>query len=216
MEFLDLVKSSRTVRRFRQDRDVDMATLEHLVELARYTPSAGNLQPLKFALSCDPEMNQRIFPCLAWAAYLKDWPGPAAGERPSAYVVVLQDEEIVSKVDCDHGIVAQTMALGAREKGLGTCILASVDRRRLAKELGLPEHLRVKLVLALGQPAEDVEVRDMEPGGSVRYFREGPLHVVPKRTPGELIVTTSCPGPKPLERADGKSAPADDASGNQK
>lgn len=194
MDFLDLVKSARTVRRFRQDRPVDMDTLYWLVKLARYTPSAGNLQPLKYALSCEPGLNERIFSCLAWAAYLKDWPGPAAGERPAAYVVILTDEDISAKVDCDHGIAAQTMELGARTRGLGACILASVDRKRLARELGLPANLRVKLVLALGEPAEEVAVRDLDADGSIRYYREGPVHVVPKRTVEELVVHETCPG----------------------
>ena len=55
---------------------VDFETLRELVDLARLSPSAANLQTLKYILSCDPEKNAAIFPYLAWAGYLQDWPGP--------------------------------------------------------------------------------------------------------------------------------------------
>jgi hypothetical protein len=61
------------------------------VNLARLSASAANLQPLRYILSNDPHKNELIFSCLAWAAYLKDWPGPPEGERPSAYIIMLGD-----------------------------------------------------------------------------------------------------------------------------
>ena len=87
----DLIISNRSCRRFHQEFAIDRRTLEELVELARYSASAANLQPLKYILSCEPAKNARIFSTLAWAGYLRDWPGPAEGERPSAYIVILGD-----------------------------------------------------------------------------------------------------------------------------
>jgi len=45
-----LVKATRSVRRFKQDPAPDLACLEELVALARLTPSASNLQPLRYFL----------------------------------------------------------------------------------------------------------------------------------------------------------------------
>ena len=87
----DLIISNRSCRRFDEGFAIKRQTLEELVDLARLSPSAANLQPLKYVLSCDPQTNARIFPHLAWATYLKDWRGPAAGERPTAYLVLLGD-----------------------------------------------------------------------------------------------------------------------------
>lgn len=191
MDFATLVRSSRTVRRFKESEAVDAATLEWLVDLTRYCPSAGNFQPLKFALANDPSMCGRIFSTLAWAAYLKDWQGPEPGERPAAYVVVLHDTRVAEKVDWDHGIMAQTIMLGAASRGLKGCILASVDRQALTGILELPEHLKILLVLALGHPAETVVVEDTsEPTdrAAIRYWRdEARTHHVPKRTLETLI-----------------------------
>jgi nitroreductase len=66
---LDLVRRNRSYRRFYQDVPVEMETLRQLVNLARLSASGGNIQPLKYLLSCDPEDNERLFSHLAWAGY---------------------------------------------------------------------------------------------------------------------------------------------------
>src|SRR4030065_208840 len=102
----DLVLKNRSYRKFYQDVSIGLETLKELVDLARLSASALNLQPLKYMLSCEPKKNAVIFPLLGWAAYLKDWPGPAEGERPSAYIIVLGDKEISQAFGCDYGITA--------------------------------------------------------------------------------------------------------------
>ncbi|MCX7985680.1 MAG: nitroreductase family protein, partial [Bacteroidales bacterium] len=115
----DLIVRNRSYRRFDESYKISIETLEEFIELTRYVASGRNAQPLKYILSNNPEINQLIFPALAWAAYLKDWPGPSEGERPTAYIVMLLDKNISEQPFCDHGIAAQTILLGAVEKGLG-------------------------------------------------------------------------------------------------
>jgi nitroreductase len=185
----DLVLRNRSYRRFDETHRISRETLVELVGLARCTASATNRQPLKYLLSADPEANERIFPCLFWAAFLQDWKGPAPGERPTAYIVVLIDETLTKDWWCDDGIALQTMLLGAVEQGLGGCMIGSIDKDRLRKELGIPEHLKIRLVLALGKPAEKVVLEELRPGGDTRYWRdENDVHHVPKRSLDELIV----------------------------
>jgi len=187
--FRDLVLKNRSYRRFDESHTISRETLVELVSLARCTASAANRQPLKYILSSEPEMNARIFSCLAWAAYLKDWDGPAPGERPSAYIVILLDELIAKNCLCDDGIAAQTILLGAVEKGIGGCMIASIQREKLGLELEIPDHFEIRLVLALGKPAERVELEDLGPEGDIRYWRdEEDIHHVPKRKVEELIV----------------------------
>ncbi|NIT61478.1 MAG: nitroreductase, partial [Phycisphaerae bacterium] len=90
---------------------IEMETLRELVDLARLSASAKNLQPLKYILSCDPERNALIFQHLTWAGYLENWSGPAEGERPSAYIIVLGDKEISDSFNSDFGIAAQSILL---------------------------------------------------------------------------------------------------------
>jgi len=199
----DLIVKNRSYRRFFQEVAIDRQTLRELVDLARLSPSAANLQPLKYILCCEPEKNALVFQHLAWAGYLKDWPGPAEGERPSAYIVILGDTEIDPAIHCganrltppspwrgcDHGIAAQSILLGAVEKGLGGCIIGTVKREELRKALNIPSRYEILVVLALGKPKENVVVEPVGPGGDIKYWRDKQgAHHVPKRSLDEIII----------------------------
>ena len=188
----DLIARSRSCRRFDEAVTIEQATLEGLVELARLSPSAGNLQPLKYILSCDPETNAEIFPHLTWAGYLKDWPGPGEGEKPSAYIVILGDTKVSRNFGCDHGIAAQSMLLGAAEKGLAGCMIGLVARDDLREALSLPSRYEILLVVALGKPAEQVVIEEIGAKGDIKYWRDDEgIHHVPKRSRQDLIVQVS-------------------------
>ena len=185
----DLVVKNRSYRRFHQEFAIKGQTLRQLVDLARLSASAANSQPLKFMLSCDSRKNALIFPHLAWAGYLKDWPGPTEGERPSAYIVILGDTEIRESFGCDHGIAAQSILLGATERGLGGCIIGSVRRKELREALDIPSHYEILLVLALGKPKERVVIEEVGSAGDIKYWRDSEdVHHVPKRSLRDLIV----------------------------
>ena len=184
----ELVAKSRTYRRFHQDQSLPREILVELVETARLIPTAGNKQPLKYAISCDEARNGVVFPTLAWAAYLKDWPGPGEGERPAGYIVIFGDTEISEHVQWDHAIAAQTICLAAAEKGLGACIIGAVDRTRLKAALAVPSTCEVLLVVALGYPAETV-VMDPIKDGDCKYWRDADgVHHVPKRPMEEILL----------------------------
>ena len=185
----DLILKNRSYRRFDQTHAIDEETLKELVDLARNSASASNRQPLKYILSCDPEKNAKIFPLLGFAGQLRDWPGPAEGERPTAYIMILLDTEIAKATGCDHGIASQNIMLGATEMGLGGCMLGSVKREKLKEILNIPEHLKIRLVLAIGKPKEEVILKPIGPDGSIRYWRdEKGVHYVPKRNLNDIIV----------------------------
>ncbi len=187
----DLVKANRSCRRFFEDHPVDLKTLEALVDLARHSASGGNLQPLKYILSCRPKINAEIFTCLSWAGYLKDWSGPEAGERPAAYIVILGDRNIRKDFGCDHGIAAQSILLGAREKGLAGCMLSSINRKKLRAVLNVAPHLKILLALAIGKPKEKIVLETVGPDGNTRYWRdEQAVHHVPKRRLREIIIAS--------------------------
>jgi len=186
--FKDLVYKTRSYRRFDQRVAIGLDTLRELIDLARHSASAGNRQPLKYILVADAATCARIFPHTRWAGALPDWGGPVEGERPTAYIVILLDTEISEGVGHDVGIAAQSIMLGATEKGLGGCMLGAIDRPRLRKVLNVPERYEISLLLALGKPIEKVVITDLAPGGSTNYYRdENQVHYVPKRTLNELI-----------------------------
>ena len=126
-----------------------------------------------------------------WAAYLKDWAGPQPGQRPAAYIVILGDSNISKDFGVDHGIAAQSILLGAREKKLAGCMIGSINRKQIRALLDIPEHLKVLLVLAIGKPREEIVIEAVGPDGNIRYWRdERAVHHVPKRALSEIIVVS--------------------------
>jgi nitroreductase len=187
----DLIKANRSCRRFDEKHPISATNLLELVDLARLSASAANLQPLRYILSCDPVTNAKIFECLTWAYYLKEWPGPQPGERPGAYIVILHDTRVSRTLDCDHGIAAQSILLGAREMGLAGCMLAAVKRPRLRRLLEIPAPLKIKLVLAVGKPKETIVIDSANNENDIRYWRdENQVHHVPKRRLKDIVLAS--------------------------
>lgn len=192
MAFSDLVQRNRSYRRFDESRSIDRETLVQFVDLARHTPSAANLQPLKFMISCQAADNGRIFPNLRWAGALTDWNGPAEGERPAGYILILGDTSISKTIRWDDAIAAQTILLAAAERDLGGCMIGSIDREGLRAALNIPEHLEILLALALGTPAETVVLHDDTTPDERPYWRdEDGTHHVPKRGLKEVLLETN-------------------------
>ncbi len=187
---LELLQKNRSYRRFDHTHKISSQHLRDFVSLARLTPSSGNLQPLKYLLVHEEKDTDQLFGFLRWARYLQEWEGPSDTEKPSAYIVMLGDTTIAQSFQYDAGIVAQTIMLGIVEKGLGGCILTSVDRDGLRVAFSIPPHLEILLVMAIGKPAEKVLLEDLSSEGSIKYYRSpDQVHHVPKRGLDALIFT---------------------------
>jgi nitroreductase len=187
----DLIKKTRTYRRFQQDRPISAQTMTKLIDLARLGGSARNCQPWQFMPVTDGERCRAIFPFLAWAGYLTDWRGPEPGEQPSAYVLCLLNRSRLKgnerEAHFDLGIASQNLLLGAMAEGIGGCRIGAFSPK-LADLFEMPEHLEVGLVIALGYPAENVVIEPVE-GDNIRYWRdETGVHHVPKRSRAEVLV----------------------------
>ena len=184
----ELIKKNRSCRRFDQNHGITPETIRELIDLARFSASAANRQPLKYIISTNPDKNEEIFACLAWAAYLKSWPGPGPGERPAAYIIITGDIRISNNFWCDHGIASQSILLGAREKGLAGCIFGAINKPKLKQICSIPDELEILLVLAIGKPIEKTVLEQVGPDGDIKYWRdEKRIHHVPKRTREEVI-----------------------------
>ncbi len=185
----DLLLKSRCYRRFDESVKMPEEILRKLIDATRYCPSAANRQPLKYRLVFEETETARVFKCLNFAAYLSDWSGPAKGERPAAYVVVLGDETIGEFSEVDAGIAMQTTLLRATELGFGGCIVASVKRKKLRKILALDERYTIGYVIALGKPAEISVIEPLGQDGNIEYYRDADgVHHVPKRSLDDLLV----------------------------
>ena len=198
MALAELVARTRTVRRFREEAPLAPALLEQLVDLARLGGSARNAQSLCYLVVTEPALRAALFPLLAWAGYLPDWPGPAAGERPAAYVVCVLDRERQrgpeSEAHFDLGIGTQNLLLGAAEHGVMGCRIGAFPADKVRTLLQLDARYQPLLVVALGEPAETVVVETVGTDGDVRYWRDADgVHHVPKRPLGDILLAPPRP-----------------------
>jgi len=180
---------NRSYRRFIEDVDIPISDLKDMIEFVRLSPATANLQPLRYIISNDPETNEKIFPALNWAGYLRDWDGPVIGERPSAYIIIVSEN--LNPSMCDHGIALLAILLAATEKRYGGCAIASIKRDILRKNLQIDEKYEIPLVIALGKPAEEITIENIKSGEDVKYWRDANnKHHVPKIIVDELIIET--------------------------
>ena len=188
--FKDLVIKNRTCRGFDESYRIDRATLLELIDLTRCTAASANLQPLKYFAAADKETVDKIQPLTKWAGALSHLNLPYPGTRPTAFIVICQDNAISSSNGMlkDVGIVAQTITLGATEMGLGCCMIGSFDLLKLKETLALPENIEPKLVIALGKPAETIVLTDAKDGNTTYYRDENGVHYVPKRPLNEILL----------------------------
>jgi len=75
----------------------------------------------------------------------------------------------------------------AYDEGVGSCILASVDREKLRDVLNVPEGLTVSLVVALGYPAENPVVEPVKDGTINYWLDENAVLHVPKRDLKDIV-----------------------------
>lgn len=198
VQMANLVASCRSFRRFDEGRRVPEGFLLKLVDMARLCANGANRQLLRFRVVSDPAACDAVFAELAWAGYFKDWAGPAAGERPTGYIVIAAEHGTAGKsaapiVEVDCGIAAQTMMLAARSAtpSYAGCMLKAFTPR-LIDVLGLDaERYELKLVCAFGLPGEEVRLEPLSasPDGSIKYWRDDAgVHHVPKRSLEDVLI----------------------------
>lgn len=189
MNIKDLVLKNRSYRRFEESNCISKEELMECIDAARVSSSARNAQPLKYYMVNTKEENEKVFENLAWAGYLKDWDGPAPGERPSAYIIMVNDNLISQNSALDMGIAAQSIGLCAVEKGYGMCMIGSFKKAEIEKVIHLDNRrYSIGLVLALGKPIENIKLVDMQ-NDDIKYYRDEEMtHYVPKRSLEEVIL----------------------------
>ena len=190
--FEKLVRQNRSYRGFDESRKVDREELLRMVDCARLSASSVNLQPLKYYLACDGEAVGRIQPLTGWARNLPEMTLPHKGMYPKALIVICQDRSIsdsLARFQKDVGIAAQTILLAAVEMGLGGCMIGNFEARRVKDALELPEELAPMLIVAIGKPAEEIVIREIDHGEPTPYYRdEQDVHYVPKRKLADIVI----------------------------
>ncbi len=188
MDFIELIKSRRTIRKFEQT-PLETEKLLNYVDAARVAPSAANLQPLKYVVVNSQEMNDKIFEKVKWAGYLAPKYNPRKDERPTAYIIVCVDRSISKNgAETDVGAAVENIILSALSEGVGTCWMGAIDREGIGEIIKVSENMDISCVVALGYPKESP--KEVEISDSVKYYLENDTLCVPKRQMDEVLIKT--------------------------
>lgn len=188
MNISDAVLNRRTTRIFKQEA-IDKDCIKRMIDFARMSPSAGNIQSLKYLIIDSLHEREAIFPHVKYASYIDGW-SPLFSESPVAFIAVLNDKAIRpnnSLTQCDCGIAMMTISLVAIEMGLDSCILGAIDRNEIANILGISSEYEVLYLVGLGVSNQsNIQVDDSE---SVKYTMDEFYNfTVPKRKLEDVLL----------------------------
>ena len=154
MEFCEVLKSRRSIRKFKEN-PVSREVLLELVEQAALAPSASNLQAWRFCIIDDPALVRKV-----------DMFSPGISGKPPVIIAICSDYGYAAQktsgtnykaYGCimDASMAAENLMLAAVEKGLGTCAIKSYNDAAVRKLLNLPETIHLELRITIGYPDAD-------------------------------------------------------------
>ncbi len=181
-----LLARNRSYRGYDKNYEVHPRQLETILAVNTKLGSGMNAQRLRFHPVVKGPQADAVLANIGLGAALPELHLPLPGSEPEAFIVVCATCEENPIVDIDLGISLQSMALKAVELGLGCVMIRNFKPEALQSALGLP--LKPLAVLAVGKPAETVELRPVRAGEPLKYYREEGRHIVPKIVLEDLII----------------------------
>ena len=173
MDIMELMKTRRTYRRFKQE-PVPQEVLDDILLTTRYTSSAANKQPLRFIVINEPEKVNEVFQYTTWAGQLpKDVGWPKDNEKPTLFIAVIENPEISAWCETDAGMAIANMTLTAWAHGVGSCIIGACNKVKLGEMFGLNDKEKIHTVVAFGYPTHKSTIVDPEADGALNYYVDG-------------------------------------------
>lgn len=181
-----LVLRNRSYRGYDRNYEVHIRQLRAIIDINTRVASSVNMQSLRFhPVTKGPEADL-VNSHIRMGRALPELHLPFPGTEPEAFIVICCNREENASVDIDLGISLQTMLLKAVELGLGGLIIRNFDREEIRNGLSLP--LEPVAVVAIGKPAEKIELVPVRSTDSLKYYRKDGVHYVPKIIAEDLYV----------------------------
>ena len=181
-----LLRRNRSYRGYDPTCVVTEAQLHRLVEVCTKIPSGRNQQVLRFKLLTRATGSAQMQGLYKLGGALPELHLPFPGTEPEAFIIICSSVTPDKWVHMDVGIAAQSMLLKATEMGLGGICIGAFNRDALVGTFALP--CEPVLVLAIGKPAEKIELVPVHAGEPLKYYRENGTHYVPKIVADDLIL----------------------------
>lgn len=183
MDFLDVVRRRRMVRRFAPEPVPD-EVIERLVRVAQHAPSAGFSQGVSFVAVTDEERRTQVAALCGEAGYVAAGFGPFVSGAPVQIVVCTSeavyqaryrepDKRRAAARDplfpvpwwyVDAGAALMLLLLAAVDEGLASAFVGIRDHDGLRDLLGIPPDVMPVGVALIGRPAPDRRSRSLQRG----------------------------------------------------
>ena len=187
MDMLEFLRTRRTYRRFEQ-RPVAPEILTEAVDAARIASCGANRQTVRYIVVQSADAVAAVQPLVHWAAYLPPEQGqPKPDELPTAFIAVLQDDNLPGASDVDVGLALGSLTAAAWAHGVGSCIMGAINKPALTALLGIEEPQKLAFMVAFGYPTHKAGIVPMTEQTGVKYYLdENRDYCVPKRSAEEL------------------------------
>ncbi len=150
MEVMDAIRNRHSVRSY-QEKPIEEDKLRRILDAGRLAPSANNMQEWRFVVVRDAKTRQKLMKAAKGQTFV--------GQAPVVIAACATEVEYV--MTCGHhcypidlAIAVDHITLAAVDEGLGTCWIGAFYEDEVKKLLGVPDELRVPILLALGYPAD--------------------------------------------------------------
>ncbi|MCR5841159.1 MAG: nitroreductase family protein [Bacteroidales bacterium] len=181
-----LLLHNRSFRGYDKSYVVHRRQLEAMIAVNPKVASSINLQRLRFRPVVQGPEADLVNAHIRMGRGLPELHLPFPGTEPEAFIVVCSTVPENPGIDIDLGISLQSMLLKAVEMGLGGLMIRNFDREPIREGLGLP--FEPVCVVAVGKPAEQIELVPVHQGEDLGYYRRDGVHFVPKLTAEDLTL----------------------------
>ena len=181
-----LLRQNRSYRGYDKSCVVTQAQLRRMAEVCTKVPSGRNQQVLRFKLLTRDNGSEAMQGLYKLGGALPELHLPFPGTEPEAFIIICSTVTPDKWVHMDVGIAAQSMLLKAVEMGLGGICIGAFNKEKVTETFSLP--CEPVLILAIGKPAEKIELVPVRAGEPLKYYRENGVHYVPKITADDLIL----------------------------
>lgn len=190
MNLENLLEWRRSYRKFDENKLISKDDIGEILNSIKFASCANNRQYLRFISVENKDKVIEIFDNTKWAASLPNNMGrPKEGERPVYFIAILSDEDKKLRFNgIDEGLVISNLTLVAAEKGIGSCIIGSVNDKKMREILNYEDNYSCEVVIAFGYPKVKSTIKeiDLEEDQSY-YLDEDGNYLVPKYKINDIV-----------------------------
>lgn len=190
MNLQNLLEWRRSYRKFDESRLISKNDIDEILNSIKFASCANNRQYLRFISVENKDKVLEIFDNTKWAASLPNNIGrPKEGERPVYFIAILSDESKKLRFNgIDEGLVISNLTLTAAEKGIGSCIIGSVNDKKMREILNYDNNYSCEIVIAFGYPKVKSTIKEIDIEEDQSYYLdEDGNYLVPKYKKDDIV-----------------------------